>query len=973
MSTDPARPAATPGGAACADAPLGARLSPCGPLVDAAAADRTRAALAAGWTSALDAAWPALAPVAAAASYLAGLLAADAGRLSRLLETSAGASLEALLEQTLAAGGEIDAAVRLRRLKGELHLLVALADLGGVWSLEAVTDALSRFADAAVRSALAFAAAGERAAGRLLGAADDPTGPAPGLFVLAMGKHGAGELNYSSDIDISVFYAPEALPLAPGAEPERAALRLAQAMAKALGERTADGYVFRTDLRLRPDPASTPVAVPVDRALAYYESVGQNWERAALIKARPVAGDLARAQRFLRELTPFVWRRALDYAAIADIQSIVRQIQARPGADEPGAAGADLKLGVGGIRAIEFYVQTQQLILGGRHRDLRSPRTRDALAALAAAGHVADADRAALDAALVALRGWEHRVQMRLDEQTHRLPEADAARAEVAALAGRALPAFDAEVAALRADVAERTGALFADAEPLASPLGPLVFTGVEDDAETLRTLARMGFAEPQRAAAAVRGWHHGRINATRTPRGRELFTRLAPRLLAACAATGAADVAFARFGAFFAGLGSGVQVQSLLLAQPRLFALLVRTLALSPRLADVLARRPAALDALLDEGFFAPLDLEGPEAAVAAAGRAHGFEGAMDAVRRAHRDEAFRIGMQALTGEAAAPAVGRAFARLADACLGALAPAALAEVERLGGAFPGEVAVIALGKFGGREMTAGSDLDLMTLHRAAPDAVSAGKGWGAETVYGRFTQRLAAALSAPTAEGDLYAVDLQLRPSGTAGPVSTSLGAFCRYHGEEAQTWEALALTRARVAWASSPGLATDAAAAIEAALRRPRDRAATASDVRDMRALMARERPARGRWDLKLASGGLVDIEFAAQHLQIVGAAEGGPLDTGTAAALSALRAACAAPPAVLDDLAAGWALQAALQQVLRLASDAPAPDLTAEPVGLVDLLCQGAGAADLAALERRLAAAQAAAHAAYLAVTA
>ncbi|MBE7218317.1 MAG: glutamine-synthetase adenylyltransferase, partial [Caulobacteraceae bacterium] len=597
-----------------------------------------------------------------------------------------------------------------------------------------------------------------------------------------------------------------------------------------------------------------------------------------------------------------------------------------------------------------------------------------ALAALAAAGRVEAGARAALDAALVKLRGWEHRVQMRGDEQTHRLPEAPAARAAVAALAGEDLSAFDAQVAALRAEVADRTGALFAEAEPLASPLGPLVFTGVEDDPETLRTLSRMGFAEPARAAADVRGWHHGRIAATRTARGRELFTRLAPRLLEACAATGAADAAFARFGVFFAGLGSGVQVQSLLLAQPRLFELLVRVLALSPRLAEVLARRPAALDSLLDEGFFAPLDEEGPEAAVAAAAaRARGFEGAMDAVRRAHRDEAFRIGMQALTGAADAPAAGRAFTRLADACVAALAPAALAEVERLGGAFPGEVAVVALGKFGGREMTAASDLDLMTLYRAAPDAASSARGWTAETVYARFTQRLAAALSAPTAEGGLYAVDLQLRPSGTAGPVSTSLAGFGRYHAEEAQTWEALALTRARVAWASSPALAADAAAAIEVALRASRDPAAAAADVRDMRALMARERPAKGRWDLKLAPGGLVDIEFAAQHLQIAGAAAGGPLRTGAAEALAALRAAGAAPQATLDDLLAAWRLQAALQQLLRLVTDAADIDPAREPAGLVALLCAAGGAADLAALERRLAEAQAAAHAAFLAVTA
>ena len=483
-----------------------------------------------------------------------------------------------------------------------------------------------------------------------------------------------------------------------------------------------------------------------------------------------------------------------------------------------------------------------------------------------------------------------------------------------------------------------------------------------------------MGFAEPARAASQVMAWHHGRINATRTPRGRELFTRLAPRLLEACAASGAADSAFARFGEFFAGLASGVQVQSLFLGQPALFALVVGVLALSPRLAAVLARRPEALDALLDAGFFDDLDAGDPAASVAAAAaRATGFEPAMDAVRRAHREAAFRIGVRALSGRAAAPVAGRAFAALADACLAALAPAALSEVERLGGAFPGEVAVVALGKFGGREMTCASDLDLMTLHRTPQGAVSATRGWAAETVYARFTQRLVAALSAPTAEGGLYAVDLQLRPSGTSGPVAVSLDAFSRYHREEAQTWEALALTRGRVAWASTPTMARAAEAALQAALRRPRDPVAAAADVRAMRSLMTRERPPRGRWDLKLAPGGLVDVEFAAQHLQLRGAAAGGPLAVQTGEALRALARAGAAPAGPLSDLLDAWELQGALVQLLRLAGDAASLDPAREPAGLRDLLAAAAGEADFAALERRLARSQAAAHAAFEAVTA
>ena len=948
---------------------LGEALRPCGPVVDPEAAEAIYPLFSAA--PLVLKAWPAVAPTAAASPYLARLIAADPERLSRLLSDEPQATLTRLVEAARAAAGS-DAPTRLRALKAELHLLTALADLGGVWSLDQVTGALSAFADAAVQAALAFAAAGEVAAGRLM-ASTGHSGPAPGLFVLALGKHGARELNYSSDIDISVFYDPARLPVTGSAEPQRTAQRLTQAMAKALGEVTADGYVFRVDLRLRPDPSSTPVAIPAEQALAYYESVGQNWERAAMIKACVCAGDAQAGAAFLAELQPFIWRRSLDYGAIADIHSIKRQIHVHKGFDDPegplSSPGADLKLGAGGIREIEFYAQTQQLILGGRDPALRACRTVDALAALAQAGHINPAARDDLTAAYDALRGWEHRVQMLHDAQTHRLPTDDAERRRVAALSGFGdLSAFDRAVCEVRTRVNARYGELFATDEPLSSDAGSLVFTGVEDDPETLATLARLGFAHPDQVSAAIRSWHHGRIAATRTERGRELFTRLAPRLLDACAATGAADFAFTRFADFFSGLSSGVQVQSLFLAQPSLFQLVIRVLALSPRLAAILARRPAALDALLDARFFSPLEGEEIAAAVRAeAARVNGFEEAMNAVRRAAAEQSFRIGVQLIDGSTDAPTAGRAFAALAQACLQVLAPAALAEVERVGGAFDGEVAVVALGAFGGAEMTARSDLDIMTVYRAPPGGVSAAKGWAAEMVYGRFTQRLVAALSAPTAEGGLYAVDLQLRPSGTAGPVAVSLTGLESYYAGEAQSWEFLALTRARVVWASNDALATDLAAAIEAALRRPRDTAALAADVRDMRALMAKERPASGFWDLKLSPGGLVDVEFAAQHLQLVHAAGGGPLRPNTGDALVALEAAGLLDPSLSSALQDGWRLARRLAQVLRLALDGDA-DPSAEPTGLRRLLARAAGVEGFDAVRPRLQAARERAWAAF-----
>ncbi len=410
----------------------------------------------------------------------------------------------------------------------------------------------------------------------------------------------------------------------------------------------------------------------------------------------------------------------------------------------------------------------------------------------------------------------------------------------------------------------------------------------------------------------------------------------------------------------------------SLFLAKPELLQLLVRVTAYAPELAVALARHPAALDALLDARFFDPLDPGEAAAALdAAVGRTKSFEAAMAAARIARRDQAFRIGVQVMSATADAREAGRSFAALADACMGALGPAALRETVRLGGGFPGEVAVVALGRAGSREMTARSDVDLMTLYTAEdPAACSPLKGWGAETFYARFTQRLTTALSAPTAEGGLYAVDLQLRPSGRAGPVAVSLQAFRDYYAREAETWEALALTRARVAWASSPAIFAATTEAILAALRQPRDPVRTAHDVAEMRELMLRERPPRNAWDLKLTRGGLVDIEFAAQALQIVHAARGGPLHTSTGAALQAMADAGLADGEALATLQGALSLQASLNQLLKLALP-DGVDPGGEPEGFRALLATAAGFEGFARLQATLAATQDDAHQAYEAI--
>ncbi|WP_312148258.1 bifunctional [glutamine synthetase] adenylyltransferase/[glutamine synthetase]-adenylyl-L-tyrosine phosphorylase [Brevundimonas sp.] len=935
---------------------LGAQLRPCGPLRDVEAARRIHERLAEaadehGWRATLDGAWDALEPVFAASPYLAGLARRWPERLRQILETSPETRLAEILTATQAIDGPADEArAPLRWLKAELHLLTALCDLGGVWDLDAVTRALSRFADATTQAALRCLAHDQRRRGKLISTADDPRGPVPGLFVLAMGKGGAFELNYSSDIDLSLFFEPETLEsvLGEGVEAQGFVNRLAQGLATLLSERTADGYVFRVDLRLRPDPSSTPPVVAAPMALAYYESVGQNWERAAFIKARVCAGDAAEGAEFLKALIPFVWRRSLDYQAVLDIQSIKKQIHVHKTGEGLEAAGANLKLGRGGIREIEFYVQTQQLILGGRDPGLRSSRTLEALGALTERGHVAVEARDELAAAYVELRGLEHRVQMLADEQSHVLPVDPERRADVAALAGEGdLPAFDAAVEALLVGVNQRYGELFEGGEELSSPYGSLVFTGVENDPGTLETLKRMGFSEPATVSDTIRSWHHGRIPATRTARGRELFTRLAPQLLTAVAKTGAPDAAFRRFAVFFSGLSAGVQVQALFLNQPGLFDLVVGVMAFAPRLARALGRQPQALDGVLDARFLTALgtDTGLADQVVREAQEAGDFEGAMNAVRRLHREQVFRIGMHVVTGRTTAEQAGLTNTSLADACMRGLAPAALAEAERMGGAFEGAVAVVALGKAGSREMTAGSDLDLMTVYAAAPEANSAGKGWSADLFYGRFTQRLIAALSAHTAEGGLYEVDMRLRPTGSKGPVSVRLEALEEYYATEAETWEFMALTRGRLVWASDAAFGARVEATLEAALRRPRPGVDVARDVRAMRDLMDRERRPKGFWDLKLSAGAQVDAEFVAQYRQLCAAAAGEALTVSTLDALQA-------DPV----LAETWRTHQQLGQLMACAFDGRG-DPDAEPAGFQRRLAATVGASDFETLKARL----------------
>ena len=790
-----------------------------------------------------------------------------------------------VLDATLGGLADVDrqdrasVMTRLRRARREAAVTIAMADLGGLWPLERITAALSRFADSAVDTALAHLLRGLAADGAIALGDDRHPGRDSGLAILALGKLGAEELNYSSDIDIMVLFDPERLRWQGTGHPQAALVRLVRDLVTIMQERTNDGYVLRTDLRLRPDPAATPVAISIEAAELYYESLGQNWERAALIKARAAAGDRNVGRDILARLTPFIWRKHLDFAAIQDIHSIKRQINARHGGHRIAVAGHNIKVGRGGIREIEFFAQTQQLIWGGRDPSLRQRGTCAALRALAAAGRTEPAAVAELIDAYRSLRTIEHRLQMIDDRQTQTLPNDPEKLAELAAFVGHAdLPAFADSLVATLGIVEARYAALFEEA-PALSPTGNLVFTGTEDDPETLATLAGMGFADCAAVAGAIRGWHHGRYRAMRSTRARELLTEITPTLLGALARTAQPDAALMHFDEFLRKLPAGVQLFSLFYSRPGLLDLVATIMGTAPRLAEHLSHNVSLLDGVLSADFDAPLpDADALTATLdGALAATRDEQDLLDTCRRWAHDRQFQVGVQMLRR---AVTVERGHAMLSDvaeAVLRALAP----RIERHFAAAHGRIAggrmaILALGKLGAREMTATSDLDLVFIYESAPgaDASDGAKPLPPSQYYTRLSQRLLTALSALTAEGRLFEIDMRLRPSGAKGPVASEIDGFLRYQGDEAWLWEHMALTRARLLCGPTD-LGDRLIAGIDRVLRRPRDPIWLAGEVDAMRRRIAAEHGTGDPWDVKHVRGGQVDIDFIAQYVQLRDAA--------------------------------------------------------------------------------------------------
>ena len=790
---------------------------------------------------------------------------------------------EAALARARDAGA--DAAgleIALRRQRVATSLVLAIGDLAGVFSLNRVMAELSDLADSALNAAIMHAI--ERRTG-------DATGR--GFVALALGKHGAQELNYSSDIDPILLFDPETLPRRERDEPGEAAARYAREVVELLSRQTGDGFVFRVDLRLRPASEVSPPALPVDAAMSHYESSALPWERAAFIRARSAAGDTALGDHFLADLRPFIWRSNLDFNALEDIRRLTARVRETHDGEMRPAPGFNVKLGRGGIREIEFFAQTHQLIHGGRDPSLRSRQTVPALQALAQAGIVPAEDADALALAYARLRIVEHRLQMVADRQTHTLPDGDALD-RVARLDGMADgAALLAELNDVTEAVAQRFDGLVGDA----SESGPVAQAG-----QLRKRLAKLGFEDPGALAKRISGWCDGRYRALRSSAALAAFDDLLPQLLEAFAEVEDADRSLLRWESILAAAPTAINFFRLLEARPALLEELVRILALAPDMAAELGRKPALLDALIDRSAMAlPGDVDEIAAGMRRTESGDSYEQRLDRIRVVTGETRFALGTQ-LVGAAHDPvAIGSALSRTAEAALQVATQAAEEEFALNHGRIAGaQLLVFGLGRLGGGLLTHASDLDIVFLFTGDHDAESDGpRPLGATLYFNRLAQRVTAALSVPTAQGALYEVDTRLRPQGTQGPLAASLESFARYQRADAWTWEHMALTRARLLVGSADAKA-QFDAIVHDVLTKERDPAELRRAVLTMRGEMAAHKGAQGPLDAKLRRGGLVDLEFLVHFVQL---RDGAGLSPDLADAIGMLVGAGKLPAELLD----------------------------------------------------------------------
>jgi glutamate-ammonia-ligase adenylyltransferase len=816
----------------------------------------------------------ALAPlvrVCAASKFLAQTVAARP-RLIDLLASPRFAQRPVPL-QTSNVVDATSLARRLRRHKQAEVLRIALFDLSG-GSVPEVTRALSRLAATAFHAAVRFHYK------RLCAQHGSPhgrtaAGPS-GFCVLGMGKLGGEELNFSSDADVLYIYDKDGNTEG-GLDHFAFYARLAESVTAAVGSPQATpegGFVFRVDLDLRPEGRSGPIVNSIRGLELYYEAQGAAWERFALLKARPIAGDLATGEEALQRLSPFVFRKYFDLKAIDEM----RQLKARAEKEAARAPGIDLKLGKGGIREIEFFVQALQLLHGGRDPNLRVRGTLKALERLLYAGLISSRDRDELSDAYTALRRLEHRVQMVAERQTHQIPEDAAEQGRLARRAGYAdAEAMHRDLAARRAQVVARFNDLLRVAGGGAAGEDPRAAAAADPLAtedERSAALAELGFHQPDASAEELSrlAKKRGTPFAADSP-----HQKIAPQLVQELAAAPDPDQALRHLADLFGTLADPRGTADLLAQSPRTARLLISLFGSSDFLSRGLLRHPELIDQLVHRGS-APLVRDANDLRESLAQRMaplDHLEDALSELRRFRNEEVLRIGLHDVAGALDVDQVALQLSDLADVCVEHCFALAKREVEKRDGPSAASMVVIALGKLGGRELGYHSDLDLLFLYSSAGET---SKHVANHEHFARIGQKLISHLTLPLREGALYKIDTRLRPSGSAGPLVISFEALASYHVREARLWEQQALLRARPVSGDGDLFARAHREVLLPSIFRPIDRAAAAKELLAMRERIEREIAGEspGRYNSKLGRGGLVDVEFAVQFLQLAHGAD-------------------------------------------------------------------------------------------------
>jgi glutamate-ammonia-ligase adenylyltransferase len=777
----------------------------------------------------------------------------------------------------------------LRRHKHREYLRIGARDLMPSVTMEETVRELTALADASLDAAYCFCRAEVE---KDYGPLNFPGTEKPNRFVvLGMGKLGGGELNFSSDVDVVFLYESDEGESAGGPKGKKVSrdffTEIGKKIIHAMGQVTEDGFVFRIDLRLRPMGASGPLLQSVGSAMLYYESWGQCWERAALIKTRAVAGDRELGAIFLKEIEPFIYRRYLDYTTVDELRHMKTRIENELLTGE--GKERNIKLGHGGIREIEFFTQALQLVNGGYEPKLRTPGTLPALAELARHKFISPATRDKLSEAYRFLRQAEHKVQIVQEAHAHSIPEGKDQEQAYARRLGYKRKGKHGERELFWRDYrrhAETVRSIFdrlfygaqKEMETEGASATGSIWHDLDNQDLITRELANAGFAESTKAYQNLLAVRDGEVYAPPSPKRLKVMRLLGPALIMEITKSSAPDRALSNLAEFSHRIGGRTGFLTLLAENPETMRLLITLFAESQFLTDLFLNRPELIDTLIrvDLTRIEKTKAEMLAEVRAALEEAQDIEAKLNALRRHKTEEFIRIGLHDLGGAIDLLGVLNQLSDLADTCVQAALEVTTEELgEKYGKVSGGQFAVVGGGKLGGRELDYNSDLDLIFIYAAADDAQSSGGSQGrlpAHDYYVRVGQKLLSYLSAPTEEGIAYKIDMQLRPSGKSGPLVSSFAAFREYHKSSSQLWERQALIKTRhVAGDALLGKEVESittAFAYAKALKRE-----DIGEIHHLRMRMERELAGENesRFNLKKGRGGLVDIEFLTQMLQL------------------------------------------------------------------------------------------------------